>query len=45
MKSLFSYNLDGQDELDIIIDIMKNTYEEDGGELRDMLGDLGISLN
>ena len=45
MKSLFSYNLDGQDELDIIIDIMKNTYEGDGGELRDMLGDLGISLN
>ena len=45
MKSLFSYNLDDQDELDIIIDIMKNTYEEDGGELRDMLGDLGISLN
>ncbi len=45
MKSLFSYNLDGKDELDIIIDVMKNTYEEDGGELRDMLGDLGISLN
>jgi hypothetical protein len=45
MKSLFSYNLDGQDELDIIIDIMKNTYEEGGGELGDMLGDLGISLN
>tara|TARA_R100001163_G_C5065552_1_gene203534 strand:- start:1268 stop:1564 length:297 start_codon:yes stop_codon:yes gene_type:complete len=45
MKSLFSYNLDGQDELEIIIDIMKNTYEEGGGELGDMLGDLGISLN
>ncbi len=45
MKSLFSYNLDGQDELDIIIDIMKNTYEEGGGELGDMLSDLGISLN
>jgi len=45
MKSLFSYNLDGQDELETIIDIMKNTYEEGGGELRDMLGDLGISLN
>ena len=45
MKSLFSYNLDGQDELDIIIDIMKNTYEEGGSELGDMLGDLGISLN
>ncbi len=45
MKSLFSYNLDSRDELDIIIDVMNNTYEDDGGELRDMLGDLGISLN
>lgn len=45
MKSLFSYNLDSRDELEIIIDVMNNTYEEDGGELRDMLGDLGISLN
>ena len=45
MKSLFSYNLDSRDELEIIIDVMKDTYEEDGGELRDMLGDLGISLN
>ena len=45
MKSLFSYNLDSRDELEIIIDVMNNTYEDDGGELRDMLGDLGISLN
>jgi hypothetical protein len=45
MKSLFSYNLDSRDELEIIIDVMNSTYEEDGGELRDMLGDLGISLN
>ena len=45
MKSLFSYNLDSRDELEIIIDVMNSTYEEDGGELREMLGDLGISLN
>ena len=45
MKSLFSYNLDSRDELEIIIDVMNSTYEEDGGELRDVLGDLGISLN
>lgn len=46
MKSLFSYNLDSKDELDIVVDLMRETYEDnDDGELRDMLGDLGISLN
>ena len=45
MKSLFSYNLDSNDELDVIIDVMRNTYEENDGGLGDMLNDLGISLN
>lgn len=45
MKSLFSYNLDSRDELDVIIEVMENTYSEDDDSLRDMLGDLGISLN
>lgn len=45
MKSLFSYNLDSKDELDVIVDVMRNTYEEDDGGLSDMLSDLGISLN
>ncbi len=45
MKSLFSYNLDSKDELDVIVDVMRNTYEEDDNELGDMLNDLGISLN
>ena len=46
MKSLFSYNLDSKDELDIIVDLMRETYEDNtDNDLRDMLGDLGISLN
>ena len=46
MKSLFSYNLDSKDELDIVVDLMRETYEDNNdSDLRDMLGDLGISLN
>tara|TARA_R100000406_G_scaffold78257_1_gene59052 strand:+ start:391 stop:714 length:324 start_codon:yes stop_codon:yes gene_type:complete len=45
MKSLFAYNLDSRQELEIIIDIMQSTYEDNDDGLRDMLNDLGISLN
>ena len=45
MKSLFSYNLDSRDELNIIVEVMTNTYSDDDDNLSDMLNDLGISLN
>ncbi len=45
MKSLFAYNLDSRQELEIIVDIMQSTYEDDDDSLRDMLDGLGISLN
>ena len=45
MKSLFSYNLHSNTELDIIVDLMKSTYDDGNDELGDMLNDLGISLN
>jgi hypothetical protein len=45
MKSLFSYNLDSRDELEVIIDVMRETYTDDNNGLSDMLSDLGISLN
>ena len=45
MKSLFSYNLQSNTELDIIVDLMKSTYDGRNDELGDMLNDLGISLN
>jgi hypothetical protein len=45
MKSLFSYNLDSREELNIIVEVMTNTYSDDDDNLSDMLSDLGISLN
>ena len=45
MKSLFSYNLDSWEELDLVIDVMKSTYSDEDDSVGDMLGDLGISLN
>jgi protein tyrosine/serine phosphatase len=45
MKSLFSFNLSSRSELEIIKEIMDEMYTESGGDLEDMLGDLGISLN
>lgn len=44
LKSVFSYNLDSRDELEVIKEIMTQQYQEDDG-LEDLLGDLGISLN
>ena len=45
MRSLFSFNLNSRSELEIIKEIMDEMYTESGGDLEDMLGDLGISLN
>ena len=46
MKALFSYNLGSSDEMEVMTDFIKNTYEEQSGpDLDDLLGDLGISLN
>lgn len=46
MKALFSYNLGSSDELEVMTDFIKNTYEDqNGSDLDDLLGDLGISLN
>jgi len=45
MKSLFAYNLDSRDELEIVMEVMQSTYEGDDDSLREMLNDLGISLN
>lgn len=47
MKALFSYNLSSSDEVEVMTDFIKNTYEDqnDGPDLDDLLGDLGISLN
>lgn len=46
MKAIFSYNLGSLEELEAMTDFIKNTYEDQNGpDLDDLLGDLGISLN
>jgi len=45
MKSLFSYNLESVVELETIKTIMDQTFEDPDDHLRDLLSDLGISLN
>lgn len=45
MKSLFSYNLESVVELETIKTIMDQTFEDPDDHLKDLLSDLGISLN
>ncbi len=45
LKSVFSYNLDSRDELEIIKEIMSAQFEDEPSDLDDLLSDLGISLN
>jgi hypothetical protein len=48
MKTMYGYSLDSEEELDTIIDFIKETWKEQkdiGGDLDDLLNGLGISLN
>lgn len=46
MKALFSYNLGNREEVDVITEFIKNTFDEqEGPDLDDLLGGLDISLN
>ena len=45
LKSVFSYNLDSEEELEMIKEIMTMQYKENNSDLDQLLGDLGISLN
>lgn len=45
MKSLFSYNLESALELETIKTIMDQTFEDPDDHLKDLLSDIGISLN
>jgi hypothetical protein len=44
LKSIFSYNLQNKDELEVIKEIMSSQFDEED-PLDNLLGDLGISLN
>ena len=48
MKTMYGYSLDSEEELDTIIDFIRETWKEQkdiGGDLDDLLNGLGISLN
>jgi len=45
LKSLFSYNLDGKIELEMVKEIMDQQFKGSDDDLDQLLGDLGISLN
>lgn len=44
MKTMYSFNLEGREELETIKDVMDSAFI-DNDPLDDLLGDLGISLN
>jgi len=47
MKAVYSYNLHNKEELNELIEFMQDTYvdKNEGPDLDDLLGGLGISLN
>ena len=45
MKTMYSFSLQGRQELETIKTIMDNAYSDEDEDLEDLLGGLGISLN
>ena len=47
MKASFNYMIENKDELQVMLDFISDTYEEQKGynDLEDLLGGLDISLN
>lgn len=45
LQSVFSYNLDGRIELEVIKELMDAQYEDPDDDIDRLLGDLGINLN
>jgi len=48
MKAFFHYNIQSEDELEIVKDFMTDSYcppDDDGPDLDDLIKGLGISLN
>jgi len=44
MRSMYSFNIQSREELDVIKDVMDSVYDEDP-DLDDLLSGLGISMN
>lgn len=45
MQSMYSFNIDSKQELEIIKGLMDEAYDNEGPDLNGLLGGLGISLN
>ena len=45
MRSMYSFNVDSKQELEVIKEIMDEAYDNDNPDLDDLLNGLGISLN
>ena len=45
MRSMYSFNVDSKQELEVIKEIMDEAYENENPDLDDLLDGLGISLN
>ncbi len=45
MRSMYSFNIDSQEEYAVMKDIMDEAYENQTPDLGDLLDGLGISLN
>lgn len=45
IKSVFSYNLDSKEELEMMKEIMDSQFEDPDDDIDKLLGDLGIHLN
>jgi len=45
MRSMYSFNVDSKQELEVIKEIMDEAYGNDNPDLDDLLDGLGISLN
>jgi len=45
MKTMYSFSLQGRQELETIKTITDNAYSDEDEDLEDLLGSMGISLN
>ncbi len=45
MRSMYSFNVENKQELEVIKDIMDEAYDNQDPDLDDLLNGLGISLN
>lgn len=45
MSAIYAMNLENRDEMEVVIDFIRDAYNENDPDLSDLLGGLGISLN